>query len=166
MGDGLDKSQRSGIRAIAWRFAVGYRACALMFVNILVAYVLVNLALGVVIGIRNAFQRDESANEDVVTARYGPELLAKIYPDMEPDERQQMLTEAWAPPFTYSDYNHFRTRPLKGKYVNVTPEGYRLSRDQGPWPPASECINVFVFGGSTTYGSGVQDHQSLRSYLQ
>ena len=34
------------------------------------------------------------------------------------------------------------------------------------WPPQSKNFNIFLFGGSTTFGYGVSDNQTIASYLQ
>jgi hypothetical protein len=48
----------------------------------------------------------------------------------------------------------------------VSGVGYRDSSNQGPWPPVAENLNVFAFGGSTTYGSGLPDDQTVPSFIQ
>jgi hypothetical protein len=53
-----------------------------------------------------------------------------------------------------------------GRYVNVNINGYREGRDQAGWPPAPGDTNIFVFGGSTTFGYGVEDDQTIPSHLQ
>ena len=59
-----------------------------------------------------------------------------------------------------------RERPMKGQFVTIAPVGYRMVADQGPWPPDRNRVNVFVFGGSTTFGYGVSDSESIPSQLQ
>jgi hypothetical protein len=54
----------------------------------------------------------------------------------------------------------------RGKYVNVSSAGFRFVKDQGEWPPSRNNYNVFLFGGSTTFGYGVGDDQTFASYLQ
>jgi hypothetical protein len=39
-------------------------------------------------------------------------------------------------------------------------------RDQGPWQPDASAQNIFMFGGSTTFGYGVQDSETIASHLQ
>jgi hypothetical protein len=54
-----------------------------------------------------------------------------------------------------------------GKYINVSEHGFRLGTNQGSWPPVHDGnLVVFLFGGSTTFGSGVPDDQALGSRLQ
>ena len=161
-----DRKVGQNLRVVARRVAALYKGCALMFFNIIVMYVVVNVGLGMAIGIRDLVLQQGHSGHDPVTARYGSAALDQVYPNVDRKEREVMLAEVWKPPFTYSDFNHFRTRPRAGKYVNVSEAGYRESANQGPWPPAEEHINIFVFGGSTTYGSGVPDDQTVPSFLQ
>src|SRR5205085_2675003 len=50
-------------------------------------------------------------------------------------------------------------------YVNVDPGGFRWSGDQGPWPPDPKNFNIFFFGGSTGFGYGVRDAETVASQL-
>ena len=43
---------------------------------------------------------------------------------------------------------------------------FAIGRNQGPWPPDDHDYNMFVFGGSTTFGYGVPDEQTIASHLQ
>ena len=54
---------------------------------------------------------------------------------------------------------------MRGRFINVGAEGLRRVPGQGAWPPDTESINVFVFGGSTTFGVGAPDDQTIPSYL-
>jgi hypothetical protein len=155
-----------GVRALALRFAVVYKSCALMLFNILVLFVVVNLALSAVIGARNALVQKPRAANDPVSQRYTDDVLDKVYPGVDRRQRQAMLTELWNRTLAYSDFNHFRARPIEGRYVNVTQAGYRKSAKQGPWPPAPENLTVFAFGGSTCFGHGVPDDETVPSHLQ
>jgi len=79
----------------------------------------------------------------------------------------ELLKETWKQrPFSYEAFTQFKERKFTGRYVNVDQNGFRVSKDQGVWPPDPENYNVFLFGGSTTFGYGVPDHQTIASYLQ
>lgn len=65
----------------------------------------------------------------------------------------------------YDDFVEFRHPATTGKYLNISPAGFRHGRDQGPWPVSPEFYNVFFFGGSTTLNVG-PDWTSVPSYLQ
>jgi hypothetical protein len=54
---------------------------------------------------------------------------------------------------------------MAGRTVNVTEHGYRRGGRVEPWPPDREAANVFVFGGSTTFGYGIADNETIPSQL-
>jgi hypothetical protein len=139
-----------------------YTSAAVLCVNSLVVYIVLNLVLGAAFLIRDAFR---SGKSNPVSQTYGDRLDA-VYPEMSEPDRTQMLSEAWNRPYRYADFIHFQERACVGKYVNVDESGFRHSVDQGPWPPNAEHFNVFCFGGSTMFGYGVADDQTIASGLQ
>jgi hypothetical protein len=66
----------------------------------------------------------------------------------------------------FEPYTLFRVRPMTGRYVNVSAEGYRLGRILRPWPPDPSTANIFLFGGSTAFGYGVADSETISSHLE
>src|SRR6185503_15185425 len=66
----------------------------------------------------------------------------------------------------YEAFTQFCERPFHGRFVNVSENGFRVSAQQGPWPPDADNFNIFLFGGSTTFGYGLPDSQTVASYLQ
>lgn len=101
------------------------------------------------------------------TIRYGETLLQGLYPSMGEDEILQLLKETWSRSYAFEDYTHFRESPCIGKYVNVDPNGFRRSKNQASWPPDREkYFVIFIFGGSTAFGYGVPDDQTIASHLQ
>ncbi len=96
-----------------------------------------------------------------------PYLLQNLYPGWQKEDVKTLLDETSRNgEYEYEPFTDFRERPFRGKFVNVDPAGFRLSKDQAPWPPRSQAINVFIFGGSTTFGAGLPDDQTIASYLQ
>lgn len=94
------------------------------------------------------------------------EPLEDVYPHMTREEVFEMLKETWERPFSYAPFVQFLEVPFKGKYVNVSSHRYRLVKNQGPWPLDKEATNIFVFGGSSTFGYGVADEETIPSHLQ
>ena len=92
--------------------------------------------------------------------------LRRAYPDFERPQLELLLQESWKRSFEFEPYNAFREGTFAGRYVNVSKEGIRESVEQGPWPPREDRFNVFVFGGSTTFGYGLPDQQTFPSFLQ
>lgn len=95
-----------------------------------------------------------------------PELLKLIYPHLSPDEVEAVLRETWNLEPEYELFTQFKEQPFKGQFVNVNEQGFRRVKDQGPWPPDPAQTTVFMFGGSTTFGYGIADHQTVPSHLQ
>lgn len=151
----------SGIRQRLRRLKQFYVFAAILFLNTIVVYIFLNIAVGLLLLVRDAFR--QKSNPVSVTYR---SRLDAVYPDFPEPARTEMLSEAWNRPYRYADFIHFQERPCAGKYVNVDEAGFRHSSDQGPWPPRPEHLNVFCFGGSTTFGYGVTDEQTVASHLQ
>jgi len=98
---------------------------------------------------------------------HGPAMvdanLAKTYPGQPLDEVKTVLQESWAGiQFRYRPFVEFDLRPRTSRFVNVQHEGYRSAMAL-PWPPPPDAI--FLFGGSTTFGFGVRDAETINYYL-
>ncbi len=97
--------------------------------------------------------------------RYNSKLL-KVYPRLGEAEIKQLLRETWSKNITYDPFTEFRDAPRSGVFVNVDEIGFRKTVPQGPWPPSRDNINVFLYGGSTSFGYGVEDKATIASHLQ
>lgn len=64
----------------------------------------------------------------------------------------------------WHSYVYWRLRPYEGKYVNVDKDGLRRTW-QSPDSAAAGARNIFVFGGSTTWGNGARDDHTIPSEL-
>lgn len=141
-----------------------YNAAALMLLNIIVGFVLINLIL--FIGFETKDRFFTSQNSNPVAAKYSSPALKKVYPQLAEDEINDLLSETWSRPYLYETFTLFKEAPYKGHYVNVDNAGFRITKNQGPWPPEARNLNIFLFGGSTTFGYGLPDNQTIASYLQ
>jgi len=65
----------------------------------------------------------------------------------------------------FEPYTLFRVPAMTGRYLNVHPAGYRHGRRPFSWPPDPQEANVFVLGGSTAFGYGVADGETIASQL-
>lgn len=104
--------------------------------------------------------------EDPVTSTYAGRGLGLVYPGRSHDELRALLRETWTRPAVWEPFTDSRERRYEGRYVNVHRAGFRLSRGGAPWPPDPARANVFVFGGSTTFGYGVADDETIVSSIQ
>lgn len=146
-----------------------YRDAALILLNTVILLLAVNVLLLIPIALKDSVSGGDSAqwHKPIGAGRWA--ALEKVYPGFSRDEIQVLLDETYSPArsFVYEPFTEFKERPYAGKYVNVDVNGFRLTNGQGPWPPAGErFFNVFLFGGSTTFGFGVSDTQTVASHLQ
>jgi hypothetical protein len=93
------------------------------------------------------------------------DALRTVYPGKDIDDIRDLLLETWARPYIYEPFTQFKERPYSGKYVNVDKAGFRHVGRQAPWPPNQSDYVIFVFGGSTTFGYGVSDSDTIPSKL-
>jgi hypothetical protein len=101
-----------------------------------------------------------------IVRTYGYDTIRPRYPTLSDDAFKQLMWETWSRQYAYEPYTDLTEKPFEGTYVNVDAAGFRVGQDQGPWPPAAENFNVFLFGGSNTFGYGLSDQQALGSALQ
>lgn len=144
------------------RFIKYYSAVGIQLLNAIVFFALLNLLLWGVFGILDELSGTPQARFE--SDRFESENTLQSYPGWEESELKILLDVGL---FNIFDpYTQFRVGPIASKYVNVDTNGYRLVKDQGSWPPADDALNVFVFGGSTTFGLGLPDDQTIPSFLQ
>lgn len=148
-------------KGLLQRFGNWYILVVVNLFSVLLLFALFNLLLAVAFYFRGPEPGSFSRPPEFPDAS-----LRAVYPDFTPEERTLLLTESWTRPYVYEDFVLFKERPFQGKYVNVSSNGYRFSRNQGPWPLEATNLNIFLFGGSTTFGYGLPDDQTIPSYLQ
>jgi hypothetical protein len=167
---GILFSLRQGKRKINFRrFRQTYRDAAVILLNTVVILVAVNGLLLIPVAIKDSIDRGKPAAEYRPSDPNRWAAMEKIYPGFSREEIQALLTETYSPArsFVYEPFTEFKERPYAGRFVNVSVNGFRLTKGQGPWPPDREkYFNVFLFGGSTTFGFGVPDDQTIASHLQ
>jgi len=151
-----------------------YKKLALFIANILLLFVLINLIIGVW-GWRvpSILSVDESLSQPKGLTVYqlgalglGIDGLRKVYPDMKEHEIIQLLLESWNVPLACNPKTLYREQPFNTTYISVAPEGFRGSRSQKPPNSSDDVFNIFVFGGSTTFGYGEPDESTIPALLQ
>lgn len=143
------------------RFSSRYVSGALVLLNTLVIFLVLNAAAYLVLSLYEYLSESNPVSE-----KYGEDRLKTVYPHLNGDEIRELLQETWSRSYVYEPFTQFRERAYQGEYVNVDINGYRISKDQAAWPPPAGEFNIFLFGGSTTFGYGVEDSQTIASHLQ
>jgi hypothetical protein len=136
-----------------------YRVAAYGVFNTILFLILLNLVLYLI-----SLTRRPPAEPDPLS-RYGGDALQKAYPGWRAEDVRTLVNETAHRRPSWEPFTGFRERTFRGKYVNVDAAGFRVSKDQAPWPPDPQRMNVFVFGGSTTFGYGLPDDETIVSYL-
>src|SRR5271165_3077698 len=138
-----------------------YRATLIALGKAVLLFLLLNLILYVV----SSARRPSMPPGPI--ARYGEKAILSAYPGWRKEDVYTLMKENHQDmTFEYEPFTEFRQKPSRGKFVNIDPAGFRISKDQAPWPPRPENFNIFMFGGSTTFGVGLPDDETIASYLQ
>lgn len=79
-------------------------------------------------------------------------------------EEIKKIRKSFAKPFVTTEII-FEEETTSGKYLNKHKDGYRISFDNSLCNEISSNNTVWILGGSTTYGYGVEDSQTIPSHL-
>ena len=98
---------------------------------------------------------------------YTDDVIRKLYDTDDPDFYREVMAEGWGKGIRlhYEPFIEFLPEFHEGKHVNVSDQGFRS-------PPGSARTldvsgkRIFVFGGSTTFGMGVSDKETIPAYLE
>lgn len=160
----MESEKANSRRSIFTRMASAYGTLALISFNTLLLFGAMNLAAWLIS--RPGGARAALPEAPPVVATYGIDTIRQAYPHRDDVAIKRLLNETWGRELSYEPFTEFREGPCKGEYVNVSLYGFRLGKDQAPWPPVPEDLVVFMFGGSTTFGYGVADEETIPSRLQ
>ena len=152
---------RAAVMPLAKRVGIVYVASAVTFASVILILFGLNLAMPY---IWDLARTEEDIRSEERWREMG-ETRHLVYPDLSNDEEAQLLAETWVAPYRYEAWVGFRERPRTGRFVNVSEEGFRHSGETDRTLDVSG-LRVFVFGGSTTFGYGIDDASTIPSFLQ
>jgi hypothetical protein len=98
---------------------------------------------------------------------YTDENIRKIYNTDNPKFYREVMAEGWGKALLadYEPFVEFLLKPYRGKHVNISELGFRYSGDSSRTLAVSGK-KIFVFGGSTTFGAGVSNKETIPAYLE
>jgi hypothetical protein len=100
-------------------------------------------------------------------SRYEFATIMRAYPGWDKDSVRTLIEETYqGRHYEHNPFAQFQNAPYQGRYLSISPAGFRVVKNQAPWPPRSSAFSVFVFGGSTSFGLGVTNEETIASYLQ
>lgn len=143
-----------------------YRVLALIVLNTTIVLLVLNLLASGIIDFQNYLRKKGDTGKTRYSFKKYEDPLKEIFPDLDKKDIEKLLDETRHLSLGFDIYTQFKERPFVGQFVNADIRGFRPIRNQGPWPPDPRYVNVFVFGGSTTFGYGVPDNETIPSYLQ
>ena len=97
---------------------------------------------------------------------------SKTFPDIEayrisaPEARSYLKEQdiMRSIPLEYEPWVQFRNPEFHSKHINTDPKGFRKTKE--PKHQSDKYVKVYVFGGSTTFGYGISDNDTIPSYMQ
>ena len=94
------------------------------------------------------------------------EDIKKLYPDETPSFLTEMFrdTASYQSLFEYSPFIELSLNEIHKKHLNIQEDGYRNSVKLKDLDKL-DSEGIFVFGGSTTFGVGVGDNQTIPYYM-
>lgn len=133
--------------------------------NVLLLLIGLNVLLGVFYFVQD---RLKASGADPRVSEYRKRFADyKAYTRYSEAEVTALLTEQDAmgsAGFEFEPWMQFRHPTVSGRYLNTTERGYRATIE--PQARPGTPLKVYVFGGSTTFGYGVPDKDTIPSYLQ
>ncbi|MBI4964796.1 MAG: SGNH/GDSL hydrolase family protein [Desulfomonile tiedjei] len=143
-----------------------YGVFAVICLNSLLLFVLINLVAQAALDVRTYFQKRAAMQGTPWAYRGFHESLTALHPGMTKEQISRLIAETRRLTQGYDCYTQFKENPCAGEYVKVDARGFRPIGNQKPWPPPDGEFIVFVFGGSTTFGYGVADDSTIASHFQ
>jgi len=104
-----------------------------------------------------------------ILAKHGMGKISKAYPAYDINTVMDILRETWENKLIYSPYVQFREPARSGSHVSISKKGFRLNGSaENIWGPerADNLTNIFLFGGSTTFGYGVRNNETIAAHIE
>jgi hypothetical protein len=158
--------QKMKFRNIGAKITSTYGTLALIILNSIIVLLILNLIASGIIDFRGYLQKRTDAAKGRYSFKKYEDPVKQLFPNLDKDDINTLLAEIRHVSQVFDTYTQFKEKPFVGKFVNVDVHGFRPIKNQGPWPPNPNSTNIFVFGGSTTFGYGVTDHETIPSCLQ
>ena len=93
-----------------------------------------------------------------------PDPAKNNYSHMSEDDVNTLLSNTWHHSWVYEQVLGFKEAPRTTQFVNVNKFGIRDNKSEDGFI-ASLNNSIWFFGGSTTFGYGVADHETIPAHL-
>jgi len=147
-----------------------FKLGVIVAINTLILFAVINVGVAFFLSREQPTSSDEKQRRDrgdAVIAKYGIEFFKRVYPGKTDEQIVQLIHDQPELRSAYEPFAEFRSTASISTTLNIHQAGFRLGgENQGSWPLDRKAINIFVFGGSTTIGSGVEDDKTIPAALQ
>jgi len=135
-----------------------YKNLCVVVSSTVLIFIFINIVLSVLFSIKDEYCLAEYLPQ-------GSDPGGAVYPGLSRQDRVELNRETWDRHLEFEPFTGFRERPRIGKWVNVHEGGFRDGGSESAWPPDARLTSIFVFGGSTTFGYGPPDDQTIPAQL-
>jgi hypothetical protein len=139
---------------------------AIIALNVVALFVILNVSIWGYYKVDDFKSKNQESNKTPMRFKQSNEALQQLFPNFSREEINQLISDSRRISQEYDSFTQFKEGPYKTRFVNVDVNGFRLSKNQGQWPPRKNDFVVFFFGGSTSFGYGVPDNETVASHLQ
>ena len=126
-----------------------------IFRNVLIVFIILEIALSIIYN-----YKDYKSYKNTLDLK----IEAKIHESMQDDEIRAMYHEFLDLDMQWEPYIHYAHKPYNGKYNIIDNNGWRQT-SQFSDPTAINTLKIFCFGGSTMYGFGASNDNTIPSLL-
>ena len=114
--------------------------------------------------LRLLFHVKDTVSPDNAAGPYEPRAYLPAYEgaDFDPVAMWREIKLGTAQWLSYQPYTVWTRKPIQGQYVNVDEQGCRVTEFNSNEPDA---LRIWMVGGSTTWGMGVPDTETIPSRL-
>ncbi len=138
----------------------------LVTINCLALFLILNLSLWGYAKLSDLRVKTSEPGKAPMWHKKSNEALEQLFPALSQHDIDQLISDSRRIAQDYDPYTQFKEAPYRTKFVNVDANGFRRSKNQGPWPPLQSDFVIFFYGGSTSFGYGVPDDETVASHLQ
>ena len=105
--------------------------------------------------------------ETVMEKRTQPEFIEKVYGRDNVEDYQLVLSEQLSG-LKYEPFVEFKESHRIGKFTSVSKIGNRCNKNNliDCKPPTGGSSEIWIFGGSTVFGYGVKNNETISAYLE
>ncbi|MGO8881429.1 MAG: hypothetical protein ACLPVO_08200 [Desulfomonilaceae bacterium] len=143
-----------------------YVAVSVIFFNSFLLFLIINIGFSGLSDFKEYYRKRSRLPDSTYSFRADNPALRKVYPGLSQLEIARLIRENRSVAQGYEPYVQFKELPFRGKYVNADSRGFRPTNGREKWPLDKNCYNVFVFGGSTAFGYGVADNETIAGCLK